>query len=69
MDYPKAALIFVALDRVRLCYPEQGDVTWTGKSKRRAKAHFKNSNSNFAPPNLHVRTGPVTWSLTCANAK
>ena len=53
VDDPKAAPIFVALDRVRLCYPEQGDVTWTGKAKRRAKARFKKSNSNLTPPNLH----------------
>ena len=29
---PKAASIFVALDGVNLCYSEQGDVIWTGKS-------------------------------------
>ena len=38
VDDPKAASIFVALDRVRLCYPEQADVTWTGRSKKRARS-------------------------------
>ena len=69
VDDPKAAPIFVALDRVRQCYLEQGDVTWTSKSKRRAKACFKKSNSNLTPPNLHVCTGPVTRSMTRVNAK
>ena len=46
VDDPKAAPIFVALDRVRLCYPEQGDVTWTGKSKKRAAIRSKKSDSD-----------------------
>lgn len=46
VDDPKAAPIFVALDRVCLCYPEQGDVTWTGKSKRRAAIRSKKSDSD-----------------------
>ena len=35
VDDPKADPIFVALDGVRMGHPEQGDVTWTGKSRRR----------------------------------
>ena len=68
VDDPKAAPIFVALDRVRLCYPEQGDVTWTGKTKRRAVTHSKESDSDRTPSTPHVRTGPVTRSMTRANA-
>ena len=38
VDQPKGDSIFVALDRVRRCYSEQGDDTWTGhKRKRRRK--------------------------------
>jgi hypothetical protein len=45
VDDPKAAPIFVALDRVRICYPEQTDVTWTGRSKRRMVTPSKKPNS------------------------
>ena len=39
VDQPKGDSIFVALDRVRRCYAEQGDATWTGhKRKRRRKS-------------------------------
>lgn len=68
VDDPKAAPIFVALDRVCLCYPEQGDAIWTGKSRRRAVAHPKGSDSDSTPSTPHVCTGPVTRSMTCANA-
>ncbi len=30
--------IFVAVDRVRLCYPEQGEDTWTDYRRRKRKA-------------------------------
>ena len=67
VDDPKAAPIFVALDRVRLCYPEQGDVTWTGKSKRRAAIRSKKSDSDCLPSNPHVRCGPITRSMSRIN--
>ena len=68
VDDPKAAPIFVALDRVRLCYPEQGDVTWTGTSRRRAVTRSRKSNSDHTPSTPHVRSGPVTRSMTHANS-
>ena len=75
VDDPKAASIFVALDRVRLCFPEQGNETWTGKSKRKRRAATRSADagSNRTPSTLHVRTGPVTRSmareLNCIHTK
>ena len=67
VDDPKAASIFVALDRVRLCYPEQADVTWTGRSRRRMVTHSKEPDSSSTPSTPRVRNGPVTRSMTRAN--
>ena len=68
VDNPKAASIFVALDHVRLCFPEQGNETWTGKSKRRRRAATRSADAgphrvSSAP---RVRTGPVTRSMARA---
>ena len=68
VDDPKAAPIFFALDRVRLCYPEQGDTAWTGKAKRRAVSLSKESYSDRTPSTPSDSTGPVTQSMTHANA-
>ena len=42
VDNPVEPSIFVSLDRVRVCYPELGDVSWSGKDlvtrKKRVKA-------------------------------
>ncbi len=35
IDEPGGGSIFVALDRVRRCYPNQGGETWTGPKKKR----------------------------------
>ena len=59
VDDPKAASVFVALDRVRLCYPEQADVTWTGRSKRRMVTCSSEPNSVSTHSTPHVRSGPV----------
>ena len=67
VDDPKAASIFVALDRVRLCYPEQADVTWTGRSRRRMVTHSKEPDSSSTPSTPRVRNGPVSRSMTRAN--
>ena len=37
IDKPRDSSIFVALNRVRLCYPEQPEETWTGSRRRRKK--------------------------------
>ena len=31
IENPKESSIFVALDRLRKCYPEQSNATWTGR--------------------------------------
>ena len=38
VDKPTAEPIFVALNRVCLCYLEQEDTSWTGRHKTRQKA-------------------------------
>ena len=40
VDDPTADSIFVSLDRVKPCYPELPDISWTGHMKR--KAHKNN---------------------------
>jgi len=35
VDRPKDPSIFVSLDRIRPCYAELGDVTWTGRKRRK----------------------------------
>ena len=41
IDKPRDRSIFVALNRVRLCYPEQLEETWTGSRRRRKKKKRK----------------------------
>ncbi len=63
VDQPKSDSIFVALERVRRCYPEQGDATWTGHKKRRRKSRKKKSTSDEeATTPLQQPGGPVTRS-------
>ena len=40
IENPKESSIFVALDRLRKCYPEQSNATWTGR-KRKSKRSSK----------------------------
>ena len=66
---PTGELIFVSLDRVRRCYLEQGDETWTGKRghpsrkrsrKRRVRKEFA-APANQELPAAIPRRGPVTF--------
>ena len=41
IDKPEDPTIFVALNRVRLCYPELPDKSWSGKTRKRAKSKTK----------------------------
>ena len=50
VDQPKVSSIFVALNRVRLCYPEQTDETWTGARKRRKRRGKKRLPSRRSGP-------------------
>lgn len=63
IDDPKSESIFVSLDRVRKCYPEQGNRTWTGKSKRRRTNRRRTTEPTSEPSVPHVRDGPVTRSM------
>ena len=59
VDEPTADSIFVSLDRVRRCYPELPDKSWTGRSKRKRRIATK---SNRSPSDSAAvpYTGPVT---------
>ena len=37
IDKPDGQSIFVALNRVRLCYPELPDKSWSGKTRKRTQ--------------------------------
>ena len=72
VDHPKDEPIFVALNRVRLCYPEQGNTTWSGlKGSRRKpknaiskpqKATHSTSTSDSSKDLPQPYSGPVTRS-------
>ena len=66
IDDPTDEPIFVALERVRLCYPEQGGMTWTGRRKKRRRS--KRPKTQEAEPSSvtprTTRSGPVTRSMT-----
>ena len=66
VDDPTANSIFVSLDRVRLCYPEQGNETWTGTKRKKKKRTVKKqvvSSTDLEETTSHIRTGPVTRSM------
>ena len=62
IERPADPPIFVAIDRLRKCYPEQSDVTWTGRKRKSGKKNRKSVHSEKLPD--RVRTGPVTRSMT-----
>jgi hypothetical protein len=56
--------IFVAIDRLRKCYPELSDHCWTGRKqsrKRRSKCRLVITPSDEPVPRT---TGPITRSMT-----
>ena len=65
VDDPTSAPIFVSLDRVRHCYPEQEDICWTGGRKRR-KA--RTPTQPDAPP-PEEQTAPYTGPTTRSRAR
>ena len=62
LDQPKSDSIFVALERVRRCYPEQGDTTWTGHNKHRKKSRLKGTTQPTGGEAPQPQQGPVTCS-------
>ena len=64
VEDPKGGTIFVSLDRVRRCYPELRNTTWTGPRKKRKRSKkFKKSTETQNTEVTRV-TGPVTRSMT-----
>jgi len=68
VEKPNEPSIFVALNRVRLCYTEMDDTSWTGpkrKKKHRKAAKSKATEHDVtlteSPPEYH---GPLTRSMT-----
>ena len=56
--------IFVALDRLRHCYPEIPDASWTGhrKTRKQKSKRAANNLTSRAPPEPRT-TGPVTRAM------
>ena len=46
VDKPAEPSIFVSLDRVRVCYPELGDESWSGKVTRKKKVKASRNVAN-----------------------
>ena len=63
VDDPKAEPIFVSLERVKPCFPELPDVSWTGflsQSKHKKRQHtVKKSRNSPSTPEV-TYSGPVT---------
>ena len=56
VDQQRADAIFVSLSRVRPCYQESADVSWSGSNKSRKKSKKQNSKDTTTPRT----SGPVT---------
>ena len=63
VDSPTDDPIFVNLNRIRLCYPDQGESTWTGEKKKRKRKKKKSVPTE--PEHAATTTeGPMTRSRT-----
>ena len=66
IDKPRDPSIFVSLSRVRKCYEEMADETWTGpreKRKRKSQKRPATPSSSDPPPlTLLLRASPL-WPL------
>ena len=70
IEKPSDPPLFVSISRLRRCYPEMSDTSWTGRKKgRRTKRHpshqVKRGEQELTTPQ---KEGPVTRSMTKANA-
>ena len=61
IDKPNSDSIFVALNRVRFCYPELPSKSWSGQKSKRSTSKSKQTPAMPAPERT---TGPVTRSMT-----
>ena len=70
IDKPDDPSIFVSLDRVRPCYSELPNRSWSGhtsKRKRKRKSSAKTQTVKEPSPELPPYTGPITRSRAKAN--
>ena len=71
VDDPDAETIFVAVNRVRPCYPEQTNTLWKGQQKRKSGTVSKPTSSKTTKSKSQssptLTTGPVTRSMTRAH--
>ena len=66
IEHLKDPSIFVAIDRLRRCYPEQSDAAWTGRKRKAVKRRRKVTNRQNPGTTNHIerKDGPVTRSMT-----
>ena len=64
VDKPTAQAIFVSLDRVRRCYPELKNVSWSGRVERRPKKKKAVVERLATQRSPAQRSGPITRSQT-----
>ena len=64
IDKPNSDSIFVALNRVRFCYPELPSKSWSGQKSKRSTHKKSKSKRTTAMPAPERTTGPVTRSMT-----
>ena len=71
VDDPDAETIFVAVNRVRPCYPEQTNTLWKGQRKQKSGTVSQSAKSKASSKeSSSIRTtGPVTRSMTRAMAQ
>ena len=64
IDKPDSESIFVALNRVRLCYPELPSKSWSGQKSKRSQTKKPKSERTAATPAPECTTGRVTRSMS-----
>ena len=69
VDQPKGDSIFVALERVRRCYTEQGDTTWTGHNIVRSLVPRGLPSQLVVKPRDHSKDQPATHSKSRLQSK
>ena len=65
IDKPDSDSIFVALDRVRLCYPELPSKSWSGQKSKQSRIKNRNKKLTMvATPATERKSGLVTRSMS-----
>lgn len=63
IEYPSEPTIFVAIDRLRKCYPEQTNDCWLGHKKKFTKKGGPKQSTPAAQPQTLPGRGPMTRSM------